>query len=57
MNWLAQQENLISIRPKEGDDRRVTLSADAQRRMFLYSVLLVPGIVLAAGAYTWWRRR
>src|SRR5262249_17792116 len=27
VGWLSQQENLISIRPKEADDRRVTLTA------------------------------
>src|SRR5207245_2311051 len=25
VGWLSQQENLISIRPKEADDRRITL--------------------------------
>src|SRR5262249_17831796 len=28
VNWLAQQENLISIRPKDPEDRRVSLTAD-----------------------------
>ena len=32
VNWLAQQENLISIRPKDPEDRRITLSADQDRR-------------------------
>src|SRR5262249_6378743 len=27
VGWLSQQENLISIRPKEPDDRRLTLTA------------------------------
>ena len=30
INWLAQQENLIAIRPKAADDRRVTLTEDQQ---------------------------
>ncbi len=57
ISWLAQQESLIAIRPREPDDRRVTLTADQQRRVFLISFLLVPGAVLALGSYTWWRRR
>ncbi len=57
VNWLAQQENLISIRPRDPEDRRITLTADQQRRIFWLSVLLVPGAVLATGMYTWWRRR
>jgi ABC-type uncharacterized transport system involved in gliding motility auxiliary subunit len=57
LNWLAQQENLIAIRPREAKDRRITLTADQQQRIFLLSVLIIPGLVLAGGVYTWWKRR
>jgi gliding motility-associatede transport system auxiliary component len=57
VNWLAQQENLIAIRPKDPEDRRVTLTADQERRIFYLTVLIVPGLVLLAGVQTWWRRR
>jgi ABC-type uncharacterized transport system involved in gliding motility auxiliary subunit len=57
INWLAQQEDLIAIRPKDPEDRRVTLTADQERRIFYLTVLIVPGLVLLAGVQTWWRRR
>ena len=57
VNWLAQQENLISIRARDPEDRRLTLTADQQRRLFWFSLVLVPGFVLSTGVYTWWRRR
>ncbi|MEW6320086.1 MAG: DUF4350 domain-containing protein [Acidobacteriota bacterium] len=57
VNWLAQQENLIAIRPREPQDRRITLTADQSQRIMLLSLLVIPGLVFAAGAYTWWRRR
>jgi ABC-type uncharacterized transport system involved in gliding motility auxiliary subunit len=57
VNWLAQQENLISIRPREAQDRRITLTADQQQRIMLLSIFVIPGLVLATGVYTWWRRR
>ena len=57
VNWLAQQENLIAIRPRDPEDRRITLTADQQRRIFYLTVLIVPGLVLLAGVQTWWRRR
>ena len=57
VNWLAQQENLISIRPKDPQDRRITLTADQERRIFYLTVLIVPGLILLAGVQTWWRRR
>jgi ABC-type uncharacterized transport system involved in gliding motility auxiliary subunit len=57
VNWLAQQENLIAIRPREAEDRRVTLTADQQARIFWITVFLIPGLVIAAGVASWWRRR
>ena len=57
INWLAQQENLISIRAKDPEDRRITLTADQERLIFYLSVLVVPGLILLAGVQTWWRRR
>ena len=57
VGWLSQQENLISIRPKEADDRRITLTAQQESIIFCLSLLIVPGLVLLAGVQTWWRRR
>lgn len=57
INWLAQQETLISIRPKEPEDRRITLTADQQQRIRWLSIVVLPGAVMAAGVYVWWRRR
>jgi ABC-type uncharacterized transport system involved in gliding motility auxiliary subunit len=57
LNWVAQNENLIAIRPREAADRRITLTEDQHQRVMLISLLIVPGLVFAAGAYSWWRRR
>ncbi len=57
INWLAQQENLIAIRPKEPEDRRLTLTADAQSRLMFLSLFVIPGLVFATGFYSWYRRR
>jgi ABC-type uncharacterized transport system involved in gliding motility auxiliary subunit len=57
LSWLSQQENLISIRPREASDRRLTLTASQITGMFVLSVFLLPGAVFGAGVYTWWRRR
>ena len=43
VNWLAQQENLISIRPKDPEDRRITLTADQERTHLLADGLHHPG--------------
>ena len=57
VNWLAQQENLIAIRPRDPEDRRVTLTADAGAAHLLADGADLPGLVLLAGVQTWWRRR
>jgi ABC-type uncharacterized transport system involved in gliding motility auxiliary subunit len=57
INWLAQQENLIAIRPKEPNDRRITLTADQSRRLMWLALLIIPGVIFGTGVYTWWRRR
>jgi ABC-type uncharacterized transport system involved in gliding motility auxiliary subunit len=57
INWLAQQENLISIRPREAGSSTLSMTADAAQRIFWLSILIIPGLILAAGVQTWWRRR
>jgi len=57
VNWLAQQENLIAIRPRDPQDRRVNLTAGQDRFIFFLTVLIIPGFVLLGGIQTWWRRR
>ncbi|MGE0393271.1 MAG: GldG family protein [Vicinamibacterales bacterium] len=57
VNWLAQQENLISIRPKDASDRRVTLTSGQQSGIFWLSLLLLPALALGAGVMTWARRK
>jgi ABC-type uncharacterized transport system involved in gliding motility auxiliary subunit len=57
IGWLSQQENLISIRPKEPDDRRITLTATQQANIQWLSLLIIPGLIFGSGVYSWWRRR
>lgn len=57
VNWLAQQENLISIRARDPEDRRITLSADQDRRIFWITIFIIPGLILLMGIQAWWRRR
>lgn len=56
-NWLSLQENLIAIRPKAPDDRRITVTADQQSIIRWLSLFIIPGLLFAAGVRTWWRRR
>jgi hypothetical protein len=43
IGWLSQQENLIAIRPKNPEDRRITLTATQQSNiMWLSLVIILP---------------
>ena len=57
INWLAQQENLISVRPRNPEDRRITMTAGQDRMIFWFTMAILPGLIFLAGIQTWWRRR
>lgn len=57
LNWLSSDEDLISIRPKAPEDRRVTLTLAQMRWVRVTSQFLLPLAVLFAGVSVWWRRR
>jgi ABC-type uncharacterized transport system involved in gliding motility auxiliary subunit len=56
MAWLSQDEDLISIRPKEPEDRRVNMST-AQMRTFFFMLLTVPLAIIIWGVAVWNKRR
>jgi ABC-type uncharacterized transport system involved in gliding motility auxiliary subunit len=57
INWLASDEDLISIRPKDREDRRITLTQAQMRWLRITSQFLLPLLVVVAGVSVWWRRR
>jgi ABC-type uncharacterized transport system involved in gliding motility auxiliary subunit len=57
INWLASDEDLISIRPKDRDDRRITLTQAQFNWIRFTSQLLLPLLVIFGGVSVWWRRR
>jgi ABC-type uncharacterized transport system involved in gliding motility auxiliary subunit len=57
VNWVAQDEDLISVRPREPEDRRIFLSSQQMTNVFLFSLLIVPGVILVTGISVWWGRR
>jgi ABC-type uncharacterized transport system involved in gliding motility auxiliary subunit len=57
LNWLSSDEDLISIRPKEQDDRRITLTSAQLNWIRVTSQFVFPLAVVIAGVSVWWRRR
>jgi ABC-type uncharacterized transport system involved in gliding motility auxiliary subunit len=57
LNWLASDEDLISIRPKQQEDRRVTMTRAQLILVRAISQLVLPLMVVIAGTLVWWKRR
>jgi ABC-type uncharacterized transport system involved in gliding motility auxiliary subunit len=57
LNWLSSDEDLISIRPKEQEDRRISLTRGQFLAVRTVSQFLLPLIVVFAGVMVWFRRR
>jgi gliding motility-associatede transport system auxiliary component len=57
VDWLASDEDLISIRPKPEDDRRITMTGAQLTWVRTTSQFLLPLGVLVIGLSVWWKRR
>jgi ABC-type uncharacterized transport system involved in gliding motility auxiliary subunit len=57
VNWLASDEDLISIRPKDREDRRITLTKSQMNALTISSQILLPLLVIVGGVSVWWKRR
>jgi ABC-type uncharacterized transport system involved in gliding motility auxiliary subunit len=55
--WLAEDADLISIRPREPEDQRMFLTRTQQQTIAFVALLLLPGLFVALGVWTWWKRR
>ena len=57
VSWLAEEEDQISIRPKDTKQAPVFLTSQQAQAVFLLPVIVLPAIVLIGGIVTVVRRR
>ncbi|MBT6347006.1 MAG: hypothetical protein HOJ49_09735 [Nitrospina sp.] len=57
ISWLAEEENLISIRPKERKNTPIQMTQFLGNAIFVTGIILFPGLIGVIGVRTWWRRR
>jgi ABC-type uncharacterized transport system involved in gliding motility auxiliary subunit len=56
-NWLSSDEDLISIRPKAPEDRRLNVSAAQMRMYFWFALIALPLLIIGAGISVFLKRR
>jgi ABC-type uncharacterized transport system involved in gliding motility auxiliary subunit len=59
LNWLTEDENLISIRPKSQEEQSKIerLSGKEIRFVSYSSIFAIPLLLMLIGARVWWKRR
>jgi ABC-type uncharacterized transport system involved in gliding motility auxiliary subunit len=58
VSWLAEEENLIAIRPKEGGQFFTPVTANQERLIFWLTMIVLPAVVVGSGVGTYiWRRQ
>lgn len=57
LNWMADEQSLVSIPPKDNQPKTVDLLPGQYQMIFFGTVALMPLLLLLAGGLVWWRRR
>lgn len=57
VNWLAEDEDLISIRPKPPTNRQLFLTPMQYSITVLTTLVVIPLVVMSTGVVVWWKRR
>ncbi len=57
INWLASEDALVDIPPRDEPPEQITLSPEERVRTFYINLLLVPVVCFFMAAYVLWKRR
>lgn len=57
VNWLSSDEDLISIRPKEAEDRRLTVTQRQMNVFAYFDLIAIPLLIIAGGVGIFLKRR
>jgi ABC-type uncharacterized transport system involved in gliding motility auxiliary subunit len=57
VNWLSSDEDLISIRPKEAEDRRLNVTQRQMNGFFYADIIAIPLVLIISGILVFAKRR
>jgi hypothetical protein len=57
VNWLADEERLITVQPRAAKDDKIVLSRNQLSVLSLSFLFLLPLLLVAVGTLQWWRKK
>jgi ABC-type uncharacterized transport system involved in gliding motility auxiliary subunit len=57
INWLSSDEDLISIRPKEPENRPLNVNQRQMNGFFYFDILALPLLIIVGGVFVFLKRR
>ena len=57
VNWLANEERLITVQPRAAKDGKITLSKNQLTTISVSFLIVLPLLLTAMGTLQWWRRK
>jgi ABC-type uncharacterized transport system involved in gliding motility auxiliary subunit len=57
VSWLAEEEDLISVRARDPEDRRLTLTKKQSRLILYFGVVFLPVLIFIAGVWVYVKRK
>ncbi|MEQ9618044.1 MAG: GldG family protein [Deltaproteobacteria bacterium] len=57
VNWIAGDENLISIRPRTLRQGKLTITKKQTNIIFFFTVIMIPAVIFLSGIAIWWKRK
>ncbi len=57
VNWLSEDEDLISIRSTPPESQHLNINAEQMRRILILGVFGIPVMIIVLGTLVWWQRR
>ena len=56
VSWLAEEEDLIAVRPKEPENRTISLTMKQQNLVLFFLIILLPLVSVRIGIHIYMRR-
>lgn len=57
LNWLVERTSILGIPPRKTEQVHLSMTQGELRTLYFLTLILLPGLAVAAGIWVWFRRR